>query len=69
MKSSSSNFSPDPNLLISVATLPVLMGLIGGRMMSQTLIDLGRASEEIFRGDRLPVLHFSTAAYPPTNPE
>jgi hypothetical protein len=45
------------DLLISVATGPVLLALIGGRVLANVLQELGQASEEIFRGDRLPVLH------------
>ncbi|PSO48733.1 MAG: hypothetical protein BRC33_08935 [Cyanobacteria bacterium SW_9_44_58] len=45
-------------VVLSVLTVPVLGGLIGARSLQQSLIDLGEASEELFRGDRLPILHF-----------
>lgn len=45
-------------LLVSLATGPVLCALFAGKALSQTLIDVGVNSEEIFRGDRLPILPF-----------
>jgi hypothetical protein len=54
----------DPDLssdwLLSVATAPVLLGLWGARVLNHWLQDLGEVSEEIWRGDRLPVLNFPT---------
>lgn len=46
---------PTP-LLLSLGTIPVLAVLIGGKAILQAMRELGEASEEIFRGDRLPVL-------------
>lgn len=43
-------------LLLSLGTIPVLAVLIGGKAILQAMRELGEASEEIFRGDRLPVL-------------
>ncbi len=48
---------PSP-LLVSLATGPVLCALFAGKALSQALIDVGLNSEEIFRGDRLPILPF-----------
>jgi hypothetical protein len=45
-------------LLVSLATGPVLCALFAGKAVSQTLIEVGLNSEEIFRGDRLPILPF-----------
>ncbi|AFZ50409.1 hypothetical protein [Dactylococcopsis salina] len=45
-------------IALSILSTPFLMGLIGARSMQQGLISIGEASEEIFRRDRLPVLHF-----------
>ena len=45
-------------LLVSLATGPVLCAVFAGKALSQTLIDVGLNSEEIFRGDRLPILPF-----------
>jgi hypothetical protein len=41
---------------LSVATLPFLLGYLGLRLGAKALQELGEASEEIFRGDRLPIL-------------
>lgn len=43
---------------LSVLTVPILGGLVGARSLQQGLINFGEASEELFRGDRLPILHF-----------
>lgn len=45
-------------IALSVLTVPVLGGLVGARSLQQGLINFGEASEELFRGDRLPILHF-----------
>ncbi len=45
-----------PNMVISVVTGPFLLALLGARALSQALIQVGIASEELFRGERLPVL-------------
>ncbi len=52
---------------IACLTVPMLLGLVGGKAIADTLQSLGQASEEIFRGDRLPVLHFPVAEA--VNPE
>jgi hypothetical protein len=36
--------------------MPVLLVVLGEKALRRTLIDLGQTSEEIFRGDRLPIL-------------
>lgn len=46
---------PTP-LLLSLGAVPVLAVLLGGRAFVQAMREIGEASEEIFRGDRLPVL-------------
>ncbi|MDJ1181623.1 hypothetical protein [Roseofilum casamattae] len=43
-------------LLLSASTLPVLLGILALKHLSQLGQDTGRQSEEIFRGDRLPLL-------------
>jgi len=45
-----------PNLAVSVATVPVLVGLLGGHAIADILHQVGLASEELFRGERLPIL-------------
>lgn len=55
-----SNQSPNPSeVMLSLATAPFLGGLLIGQAFIQVLIESGEASEEMFRGDRLPVLHLS----------
>jgi hypothetical protein len=43
-------------ILISMGTMPLLVGILGARAIAATLRQMGEASEEIFRGDRLPIL-------------
>ncbi|XHX78871.1 MAG: hypothetical protein RBJ76_02755 [Stenomitos frigidus ULC029] len=56
-----------PTFLLSLATAPVLLALVGGKALTKAVYELSVFSEEIFRGDRLPVLHFPTATA--TNPD
>lgn len=44
-------------LSVSAVTLPLLGGLVLSRWAMVGLTQLGSASEELFRGDRLPLLH------------
>jgi len=44
--------------LLQLSTGPMLIGLLGAKAYAQTMVALGEASEEVFRGDRLPVLQF-----------
>lgn len=48
--------STPTNLLLSLSTGSVLAGLWCGRAIARTIETLGEASENIFRGDRLPML-------------
>lgn len=43
---------------LSLATGPMLAGILGTRALTTWLQSIGQASEEVFRGDRLPILHF-----------
>ena len=45
------------DVLVGATALPLLGGIVGARLLSQALTQLGQASEELFRGDRLPLLH------------
>jgi hypothetical protein len=45
------------DVLVSVATVPMLIALVGSKVLAEVAQSLGLASEEVFRGDRLPVLH------------
>jgi hypothetical protein len=56
---SSAGFPSD--MLLSLATVPVLLGLWGEKALTSLMRDIGEASEEVFRGQRLPVLNFPTA--------
>lgn len=59
-----------PDILISLATAPLLLGLIGGKALAEAIREMGVLSEEIFRGDRLPLLNFPVNPEPhPDNPE
>ena len=46
----------EADVLVSLATIPLLGALSCGRAINRWIIELGLASEEIFRGERLPVL-------------
>ncbi|MDJ0728419.1 MAG: hypothetical protein QNJ33_00335 [Crocosphaera sp.] len=43
---------------LSLATLPLLAGLVTMKTINQDWLAWGEESEEIFRGDRLPLLNF-----------
>ena len=44
-------------MIVSMITGPFLLGLVGARAIAEGLTQLGLASEEVFRGERLPILH------------
>jgi hypothetical protein len=44
------------SLLLSLGTAPLLLFLLGSRALAATTQELGQSSEELFRGDRLPIL-------------
>lgn len=46
-------------ILIGLATAPLLAALVGGKLLASTLETVGHWSEELFRGDRLPPLSSS----------
>lgn len=47
-----------PEILVSLATVPLLFALLGSKALSGLLQEIGQQSEELFRGDRLPLLDF-----------
>ena len=51
-------FSIPQQILLQISTAPVLIALLAGKTAAQTLQAIGEVSEEVFRGDRLPVLKF-----------
>lgn len=56
-----SNSSSSPTqILLSLSTLPLLCVLVVSKALTELIKDLGLATEEVFRGDRLPVLKIST---------
>jgi len=54
-------FSIPNDLLLQIGTGSLLLGLIGSKAVAQAVRAIGQASEEVFRGDRLPVLPFPEA--------
>ena len=56
-----------PSLLVSIAATPWLVAIVTLNTASGLLEQLGLASEEIFRGDRLPVLHLPVSEASSTN--
>ncbi|NES86214.1 MAG: hypothetical protein F6K10_35290 [Moorea sp. SIO2B7] len=54
------NSNPSPicsDILLSLATAPMIVSLVAVESLLQGLIEIGEASEEVFRGDLLPILH------------
>lgn len=60
------NLEVSAEILVSLATGPFLLALLGGKVLGQLMQELGQQSEELFRGDRLPLLNFPL---PPTSSE
>ncbi|MBF2025878.1 MAG: hypothetical protein IGS48_03810 [Oscillatoriales cyanobacterium C42_A2020_001] len=52
-------------ILIGLTTAPLVAVLVGSKALAQAVNELGQLSEEVFRGDRLPLLKFPTNS-PPT---
>jgi hypothetical protein len=44
--------------ILSLATAPFLVTFLAGEKLLELLLLTGHASEEVFRGDRLPILNF-----------
>ena len=51
-------FSIPQSILLQLSVGPVMLALLGGKAAAQLLQVIGEESEEIFRGERLPVLNF-----------
>ncbi|MBD2294190.1 hypothetical protein H6G06_11975 [Anabaena sphaerica FACHB-251] len=51
-------FSIPQSCLLQIATASMLLLLVADKATGQALEALGSASEEVFRGDRLPLLNF-----------
>ena len=50
-------FNIPQDVLLPLGSVTVLVALLGGKAFFETLQAVGQASEEVFRGDRLPVLN------------
>ena len=46
------------SLGLSLVTSPFIVTILTLQFFTETLIELGQASEELFRSTRLPILHF-----------
>ena len=44
---------------LSLVTSPFIFSFLALRLLTETLVELGQTSEELFRAARLPILHFS----------
>jgi hypothetical protein len=51
-------FSIPQSLLLQIGTASILVLLTTGQATTKALEAVGQASEELFRGDRLPILNF-----------
>ncbi len=47
----------NPILWLSIATVPLLIALLSTKALFELMQQAGLASEELFRGDRLPILN------------
>lgn len=56
------------DLLLSLGTAPLLLALIGSKALAEMVQTVGQVSEEVFRGDRLPILKISLSADPTSSP-
>jgi hypothetical protein len=54
-----------PALFVSLAATPCLVAIVAATATQELLERVGLASEEVFRGDRLPVLHFPVGGAAP----
>ncbi len=51
-------FKIPQSLLLQLGTVSTMALLVAEKATSETFIALGEASEELFRGERLPILNF-----------
>lgn len=64
MSENSTNPRLSSDLWVSAATIPFLFFLLGSRIIAKAFQGMGQASEEVFRGDRLPILHVAPLKQP-----
>lgn len=55
--------------LVSVATVPLLVGLLALKAGAEIMQQIGQASEDIFQGDRLPILKVTPMSAHVGNPD
>lgn len=53
-------FTIPQSLVLQAGTVSILMLVLAQKTTQEALEAMGQASEEIFRGDRLPILDFPT---------
>ena len=51
-------FTIPQQILLQLSSGPLLVAVLGSKAVAETLQTIGQASEEVFRGDRLPTLKF-----------
>ena len=51
-------FTITSTTLLQLSTVPVLFALVGAKALAPTINAIANASEEVFRGERLPILPF-----------
>ena len=51
-------FTIPQSLILQIGTLSMLTVLVAQKATTQTMEAIGEASEELFRGERLPILDF-----------
>jgi hypothetical protein len=51
-------FAIPQSILLQIGTVSVITLLLAQKNATETLNAIGKASEEVFRGDRLPILEF-----------
>ena len=58
MTSNSMTSNSMTSLVIAVTTIPVVTLILAIRGIARATLEVGQLSEELFRGDRLPILTF-----------
>lgn len=57
MSEESKYSSQSSKIILSILSPPFLLTIIAIENLQKSLIDMGKASEEVFRGERLPILN------------
>ena len=48
----------EPKIFLPLASGAVVFGLVVGHSLGKLFLDISQATEEVFRGERLPVFNF-----------